>query len=122
VGYEFDFDNPLYGEVNMLKDNQAVNFSWNSSSFSGTIGGQAVTARKKYTITQQNTTIVSNGVQYPNTIAVKVEYQVQAGPTWVSIPDYAIFFYTKNYGVTKIELRDATGLADTIELMDYKVF
>jgi len=124
LGYEFDFDNPLYGEVNMLKDNQAVNFSWNSSSFSGTSAGTAVSARRKYTITQQNATIVSNGVQYPNTIAVKVEYQfqLQGVPTWVSYPDYAIFFYTKNYGVTKIELHDATGLADTIELIDYRVF
>jgi hypothetical protein len=124
IGFEFDFDNPLYAEVNMLKDNQAANFSWNSSSFSGTSGGTAVAARKKYTIKQQNTTITSNGVQYPNTIAVQVEYQfqLQGIPTWVSLPDYAIFFYTKNYGVTKVELYSGTTLADIIELIDYRVF
>jgi hypothetical protein len=123
VGFELDFDNPLYAEVTMLKDNQAANFSWTSSSFSGTISGQAFVARKKYTITQKNATTTSNGVQYPNTIVVKVEYQVQAGPTWISIPNYQLFYYTKNYGITKMESFDATGTLDeTLELVSYKIF
>ncbi|MBO9681808.1 MAG: hypothetical protein J7502_03895 [Flavisolibacter sp.] len=123
IGLEFGFDNPLYGEVNVLKDNQAANFTWTSNSFSGTIGGQAGTFRKKYTITQKDVSITSNGISYSNTIAVKVEYQINAGPAWVTGPDYAIFFYTKNYGITKIQLYDATGtLSDTIELIDYRVF
>jgi hypothetical protein len=123
IGSEFGYDNPLYAEVIMLKDNQAANYSWTSSSFSGTIGGIAITVRKKYTITQKNITITSNGVQYPNTIVVKVEYQVNAGTTWVSEPDYSLFFYTKNYGITKLESYDATGALDEVlELVDYKIF
>jgi len=123
VGFEFNFDNSLYGELNMLKDNQAANYSWTSNPFSGKISGQAVTLRKKYTITQKNVSITSNGVSYPNTIAVKVEYQIQAGATWVSGPDYAVYFYTKNYGITKIEFYDGSGtLSELLELTDYKVF
>lgn len=123
IGDEFGFDNPLYAEVIMLKDNQAANYSWTSSSFAGTISGQAATLRKKYTITQKNATITSNGVQYPNTIAVKVEYQISAAGTWVSDPSYLVFFYTKNYGMTKFESHDATGAVDELlELVNYKVF
>lgn len=124
MGGQYNMDNPIFADEIMLKDNQAANYSWIAGPFSGTVSGQAVTVRDKLTITQKNVTITSAGVQYSNTIAVKVEHQVQAGPTWVSLPQYEIGFFTKNYGITKIEIYDGTTntLSDKVELIDYKIF
>jgi hypothetical protein len=122
VGSFYGFDNPQYIEVTMLKDNQAANYSWTSSSFTGTFGGMPITVRQKFTITQKNVTITSNGVQYPNTITVKVEDQAGSNGIWVTM-SYSLNYYAKNYGLIKAEDYDGSGgLIERRELIDYKIF
>lgn len=124
VAGDFGLDNPLYSEIVFFKDNQAAGYSWTTSTYSGTLGGTPISVRDKFTITQKNITATSNGFQYPNTIVVKFENQYAAGPSWISSPEYLLVYFTKNYGITKIEIYDGTTntLSDKLELIDYKVF
>ena len=123
VSYDFDFDNSIFADIIILKDNQPKDYSWTTNAFAGTIGGTAATGREKYTIAQKDVTITSNGIQYPNTIVLKYEIQYQAGTTWINVPGYYLISFTKNYGITKIEIYDGTNaLTDKLELKTYQVF
>ena len=54
---------------------------------------------------------------------LKYEIQYQAGTTWINVPGYYLINFTKNYGITKIEIYDGTNaLTDKLELKTYQVF
>ena len=124
------FDNDQWVELNFIKDNQAVNFTWTSNSFSGLISTVPITVRVKWTITQQNGTTsltTSTGTaSYPNTIIIEERYQWLNGATWqdaTSIFGYYVDYYSRNVGWIKEDIYDQTGaFSDQFELRRYQVY
>jgi len=124
------FDNDQWVELNFLKDNQAVNFTWNSNPFTGTISGAPITVRIQWTITQQNGTTsltTSTGTaSYPNTIIVEEKYQWLNGTTWqdaTSSFGYYKDYYSRHVGWVKEDIYDQTGtFSDQFELRRYQIY
>lgn len=124
------FDNPVWAELNFLKDNQGVGFSWTTNGYSGTVAQQPFTIRFRYTITSQNTTVSvtsSTGTTpYPNTIVVKEELEQFSGGVWVPITSmvgYNENYYSRNIGLIQQYYYDGAGALDTkFEMRRYQVF
>ncbi len=127
---DLGFDNPLWAELNFLKDNQAVGFSWTTNGYSGTVGGQPFTIRFRYTITSQNTTVsvtTSAGTTpYPNTIVVKEEIEQFTGGIWVpmtSVAGYNENYFSRNIGLIQQYYYNGSGVLTTkFEMRRYQVF
>lgn len=116
AGTAIGLDNPVWIELNFLKDNLTAGATWNSQSITGTYtpsGGTptSVTARFLYTILQQNTSVTVNGTAYPNTIVVKQELQQQIGGNWttLSAAGYLQNYYSRNKGLIKQDYYDGNG-------------
>lgn len=127
---DIGFDNPVWAEINFLKDNQAVGFSWTTNGYAGTVTGQPFTIRFRYTITSQNTTVSvtsSTGTTpYPNTIVVKEELEQFTGGVWVpmtSLVGYNEYYYSRNIGLIQQYYYDGSGVLDTkFEMRRHQVF
>ena len=118
VGAFIGYDNPLWGEYIMVKDNVAAGTNWKSSGFSGTISTTPVTLRFSYTILQKDVPITittSTGtVTYQNVIVVEEKYEQQTGPTtWTDITTlidyYGKSYYARGVGLIKFEALNAAG-------------
>ena len=112
-------DEPVRGEFIMLKDNQAVNATWDSSPFTGVYTnpttGQSgtVTLRWQMTVLQQNGTLsltTSTGtVSHTNVIQIKQELQQSVGPDWVPI-----YHFRNSYGLNKGLLKQDIYVGSTL--------
>lgn len=104
------FDTPQFGEILFLKENAAVNTTWESAEFTGNIGG--VPGKIKYTfkIELVNTNLTVNGVNYTNVIKVAWKTLVDDG-TGGGYVDDTIHesYYAKGIGLIKYRRWDATG-------------
>jgi hypothetical protein len=112
------YDNPLWVEYTMLKDNVAANANWKSNGFSGTVSGTPITLRFSYTILQKDvpiTIVTSTGsVTYQNVIVVEEKFEQQTGPgTWqditVLLDFYGKSYYARGFGLIRYEAFDASG-------------
>ena len=115
-GSAIGLDNPVWVELNFLKDNLTAGATWNGQSITGTftpMGGSPtnVTARFFYTILQQNVSVTVNGTAYANTIVVKQELQQQVGANWVTLTaaGYLQNYYARDKGLIKQDFYDANG-------------
>ena len=113
---DYGLDNPLWTELNFLKDNQAVGFTWTSNGYSGTVSGTPITIRIRYTITQQNgsTTVVTStgSTPYNNTIIVKEEIEQFVGGIWVSMTSTVgrnENYYSRGVGLIQQYYYDGSG-------------
>lgn len=127
---DYGLDNPLWTELNFLKDNQTVGFTWTSNGYSGTVLGTPVTIRIRYTITQQDgtTTVVTSTGSTPfnNTIIVKEEIEQFVGGIWVSMTSTVgrnENYYSRGVGLIQQYYYDGAGLLDTkFEMRRSQVF
>ena len=128
----FSFDIPQWVEFNFIKDNQSAGFSWTTTGYVGSIGGNPITIRIKFTILQQDVpislTTSAGTVNYPNTIVVQEQYEAFNGATWVSLDSSIGYFkdyYSRNIGWIMDEYYDTSGTLDptsTMRLRRYVVF
>jgi hypothetical protein len=104
------FDTPQFGEILFLKENAAVNTTWESAEFTGNIGG--VPGKIKYTfkIELVNTNLTVNSVNYTNVIKVAWKTLVDDG-TGGGYVDDTIHesYYAQGIGLIKYRRWDATG-------------
>ncbi|MCC7401725.1 MAG: hypothetical protein IT214_09590 [Chitinophagaceae bacterium] len=112
----FGFDNPVWGEYIFLKDTPAGT-TWTSNSFSGTVQGNPVTVRIRFTINTPrdvSTSITSStGTRnYYNTIVVKEELEGYDGTNWSSLTSsvgYILDYYARNVGMILKEFYNGSG-------------
>ena len=109
MGKYFGLDNAFYLDYIFLKDDAAVNATWQSAPINGTAtdssGTYPVSVRIVFSIEKKDEPIIVGGISYPNTIVVVEKYQVLNGANWVDAT--AIIGYIKNYfarGVGLIKL------------------
>ncbi len=127
---DYGLDNPLWTELNFLKDNQTVGFTWTTSGYTGTILGTPITIRIRYTITQQNgtsTVVTSTGsTPYNNTIIVKEEIEQFVGGIWVSMTSTVgrnENYYSRGVGLIQQYYYDGSGVLNTkFEMRRSQVF
>jgi hypothetical protein len=94
------FDTEKKGELLFLKEGLQSDDTWYSSTFSGTIGGQAMHLRYKFTCTAANVTATVNGRTFNN--VYKLSFKPQIGPTPSSFTDEGVTFevyYAKGVGM-----------------------
>ncbi len=109
LGEYFGLDSAFNLDYIFLKDDVAVNATWQSAPVNGTAtdssGTYSVSLRIIFSIEQKDATIIVGGASYPNTIVVVEKYQVFNGANWVDAT--AMIGYVKNYfarGVGLIKL------------------
>ncbi len=127
---DYGFDNPLWTELNFLKDNQAAGFTWTTTGYSGTVLGTPITIRLRYTIVSQNitTTVTTSAgsTPYNNTIVVKEEIEQFVGGVWISMTSSVgrnENYYSRGVGLIQQYYYDGTGALDTkFEMRRSQVF
>ncbi|TAL41310.1 MAG: hypothetical protein EPN92_13130 [Chitinophagaceae bacterium] len=133
MGSYLGFDNSFWLEYNFLQDNLSVGGTWTSVSFTGPVTptGQptvSVTARFKYKILQQNTTVTVKGVPYPNTIVVEEKLEIfdATTSTWVDISSqagYSINYYSRDIGLIKQDYNDVpNSVIYPFDMRRYQVY
>ena len=112
LGAYFGLDSAANLDYIFLKDDVAVNTSWQTTPVDGTVTDTSgivypVSIRIVFTIEQKDVPITVGGTSYPNTIVVLEKYEVFNGATWTDAT--ALIGYVKNYfarGVGLIKLDD----------------
>jgi hypothetical protein len=130
AGAFIGYDNPLWAEYIMVKDNVPQGTNWKSQPFAGTIGGQPLIIRFSYTILQKDVPIsvtASTGTTtYNNVIVVEEKFEMFNGATWDDITNLVGYFksyYARNIGLIKFEVFDDTQtLTDWMELRRKVIF
>jgi len=126
MGDYYGFDNPLWTEFIFLKDDQAVNHTWTTNAFTGTVQGTSMSFREKYKILQKDVSVVVNGTTYPNTIVVEQRTEYNAMGVWQdmsSVFGYVKAYYAKGVGLIKYEFIDSGGaISDKLEITRSVVF
>jgi hypothetical protein len=133
AGLFLGYDNGVWGEYIMLKDNVAAATNWKSSGFMGTIGGTALNVRFSYTVLQKDVPVTidasTGSTTYQNVIVVEEKLEVEVAPgTWQdatnAIDYYGKSYYAKGIGLIKFEAYNATSTIVLIkqELRRYQVF
>lgn len=126
------YNNPVWAEYIMLKDNVAVSTNWKSNGFSGTVGTTPISVRFSYTILQKNVPITittSKGTAtYQNVIVVeeKIEGEITPG-VWqditAAIDYYGKSYYAKGIGLIKFEAyNNANVVTNKQELRRFEVY
>jgi len=117
VGAFIGYDNPLWAQYIMLKDNVAAGNNWKSSGFSGTVSGTPLTLRFSYTVTQKDVPVsftTSTGtMNFTNVIVVEEKYEQEVSPgVWqdiTSLVGHGESFYARGIGLVKFEFFDGSG-------------
>ena len=104
----------IWMENLFLKDNQVANATWNTVNINGTFtptGGSptAVTLRWKYTILQQNVSVVVNSVTYTNTIVVKQDLEQLVSGSWV-LAGYYKNYFSRDKGLVKQDVFNSSDV------------
>lgn len=135
AGGYMGYDNPVWAEYIMVKDNVPVGTTWKSGAFSGVVtnGGAPsnLSTRFSYKILQKDipvTLTTSTGtVTYENVIIVEEKIELNIGGTWTDITS-SLDFYGKSYfargiGLIKYEaFNAANALLGQQELRRYQIF
>ncbi len=120
----FGFDTPQYGEILFLKENAAVNTTWESQEFTGLSSGVPIKLKYQFKIELVNTTLTVNGVTYTNVIKVAGKTMVDVGTGYID-DQLSESWYAKGIGLIKVRYWDATG-SPTDDLVNnlrhYRVF
>jgi hypothetical protein len=131
VGSFIGYDNPAFAEYTMLKDNVAVNTTWTSAGFSGTVSGNPLQIRFSYKILQKDVPITittsTGAITYQNVIVVEEKYQAFNAGIWVDITStidfYGKSYYARGVGLIRYEALDASNVVqDQQELRRYIVY
>jgi hypothetical protein len=123
IGAFLGYDNPLWDQYTMLKDNVAAPITWKSPAtggYAGTIGPQSFNIRFSYSIQSGQKDIsvpltTSTGtVTYKNVIVVTEKYEIEITPgVWQDLTPtinyYGKSYYARGIGLIKFEALDATN-------------
>ncbi|HPG11015.1 MAG TPA: hypothetical protein PLU37_05750 [Chitinophagaceae bacterium] len=127
------YDNPLWAEYVMLKDDQPAATNWKTpiTGFPGTVSGNPLNLRFSYTILQKDVPIsvtTSLGTQnYQNVIVVEEKIEVEVSPgVWqdatATLDFYGKSYYARGIGLIKYEELDASDqVTFLMELRRYVV-
>lgn len=117
----FPFDNPSSYEVTFLKDNVPAGSTW-VKEIAGTITGQAVVAKEKFTILEVGATATVGGITFQNIIKVRRVYSVTALGTEAVLYKIDAWF-AKDKGLIKfVEVNDAPAVNAIINIKRLQVF
>ncbi len=126
IGELYGLDSTYWGELLFLKDDVAVGSSWQTPGFTGTTGGQAITFRFNYKISEKNVNVLVNGTNYPNTIVVDQRVEIFVAGTWqdaTSAIGYFKSYYALGVGLIREEALDPAGTVESqYELRRHQVF
>lgn len=121
---QFAFDNPSLVDINFLRENAATGTTWSSAEYTGTAGG-ATPAKLRYDfkIQNANTSIVVNGKNFTNVIAVSVTVQLSVSGLPYTPIERNDFYYAKGIGLVKIIYNDLLGgsVLGEIDIRNYQV-
>lgn len=132
-GSWFGYDNPVWGEYIMLKDNVTATTNWKTPTggFAGTISATPVKIRFSYTILQKDVPVsftTSTGtMNFNNVIVVEEKMEAEVTPgVWQDITSvidyYGKSYYAKGIGLIKFEAFDSSNsLLFQQELRRYQV-
>ena len=116
LSYYLGLDSSQWVEFIFLKDNQPASTIWYTSGYSGTIGGNPITVRIKYTVLQKDVpvsiTTSAGTIIYPNTIIMQEQYEAYNGTSWISLDNYTGYYkdyYSRNIGWILDEYYDTSG-------------
>ena len=109
----FLFDQPVYAETIILKDNVAKGATWDSPPITGIITGIPVTATLRFTILEKAIPVTLGIYSLPDVIKVRMEAIVGGMP----IKD-AEFWYGKNVGL----IYTASGATDEFQIGRWQNF
>ena len=118
----FTFDAENKGELPFLKEGLQSGNTWYSSTFSGTISGQAVHLRYEYKCSAANVTATVNGKTYNN--VYKISFKPQIGQTPSSFTDEGVtyeIYYAKGVGMIYFK-EDTGGMVTETVISNWKVF
>ncbi len=120
----FQFDNPVFTDINFLKENAATGTTWASAELNGTSGGAAAKLRYDFKIESANTSLTVNGVTFTNVIHVSCTAQVSILGAPFTPLDISNFYYAKGGGLIKAKNADASAGTPILELdlKHYTVF
>ncbi|MFZ9386645.1 MAG: hypothetical protein ACO25B_02085 [Chitinophagaceae bacterium] len=131
IGNFVGFDNTLWGQYIMVKDNVAAGTNWKSSAFSGTVTSIPITIRFSYTVTDKDVPlsfVTSTGNQnFTNVIVVEEKLEGFDGSNWIDltaqIDYYGKSYYARDIGLVKFEAYNAANAVTfKQELRRYQVF
>ena len=116
------FDVPQHAELNFLKENSTNGTTYVTPEYVGTQGGVAVKVKYSFTITNTNTAITVNGVNYTNVIQVDWKSIEDPGTGYADAILFQTFF-AKGIGMVKNTATDVPiGLAYSELLRNYQVY
>jgi hypothetical protein len=109
-------------EYIFLKDNVTNNTAWDSPEATTTYLGKSSKVKYTYTMLNNNTSFIVNGVTFNNVIRLKEETKYLVNGTYTSTYfDYA--YYAKGVGLIYIEApANGSSAAVTQSLVKYKVY
>jgi hypothetical protein len=117
----FPLDNPGSYEVTFLKDNVPAGSTW-LKEIAGTIAGQAVTAKEKFTLLEVGATATVGGITFQNVIKVRRVYSITALGTETVLYKIDAWF-AKDKGLIKfVEANDAPAVNAVINIKRLQVF
>jgi hypothetical protein len=135
IGDFIGYDNPLWDQYTMLKDNVALNTVWKSPAsggYAGTVSGQPLNIRFSYKILQKDVPLTVNAstgnVTYPNVIVVEERYEAEISPgVWQDITSvidfYGKSYYARGIGLIQYEsLNAANAVTFLMELRRFYVY
>jgi hypothetical protein len=131
VGDYLGYDDPVWGQYIMVKDNVAANTIWKSSGYAGTAQGTALNVRFSYKILQKDVpvTVTSSvgNTTYNNVIVVEEKLELEVTPgVWQDITNTIDFFgkayYARGIGLVLYEALNAAGVVqDKQELRRFRI-
>lgn len=122
LSYQFAFDNPVFTDIIILKENAPTNTTW-SNTYSGTFSGIAASVKYDFKIASANTSITVNGVTYNNVIHVTYDVSVSAMGLPFTIIETDENYYAKGIGPLKpISTQTGGTVISQRDIRNYRVF
>ena len=112
------FDNPAKQDWIFLKDNVAINSTWQTNNISGTIGGAPFSGYIKMTLLALGEAVTIDKFDFPDVAKVKYEVFLTGVPTPIQTGER---WFAKNVGEVKTVISDGTNTS-TFIVGSYKIF
>ena len=120
--YGFMFDNQVFTDIIILKENAPTNTTW-SNTYSGTFSGIAASVKYDFKIASASTTITVNGVTYNNVIHVTYDVSISAMGLPFTVIQNNENYYAKGIGPLKpVSTLTGAGVQSQRDIRNYHVF
>ena len=120
--YGLMFDNQVFTDIIILKENAPTNTTW-SNTYSGTFSGIAASVKYDFKIASASTTITVNGVTYNNVIHVTYDVSISAMGLPFTVIQNNENYYAKGIGPLKpVSTVPGAGVQNQRDIRNYHVF